>query len=66
MDKASEAEAAAKVGDSKTLYRIVKDLSGYERKLRMPIKEDNGKTLSTHEEQMTQWSILFINLALLN
>ena len=58
--KASEAEAAAKVGDSKTLYRIGKDLSGYERKLGMPIKDDNEKTLSTHEEQFQKIGAIMI------
>jgi len=52
---ATEAESAAVIGDSKTLYRIVKDLSGSDRKSGMPIKDDQGKTLSTHEEQMKQW-----------
>jgi len=42
-----EAEAAAAVGDSKALYRCVKELSGQ----RLPIKDDAGHTLKTHEEQ---------------
>jgi len=54
-EQANEVEAAALVGDFMTLYRIVKDLSGIERKSGMPIKDDNGKTLSTHEEQVKQW-----------
>jgi len=54
-NKANEAEAAALVGDSKTLYHTVKDLSGVDGKSGMPIKDDNGKTLSTHEEQVKQW-----------
>ena len=52
---AKEAESAATIGDSKTLYRIVKDLSGADRKSGCPIKDDNGTTLSTHEEQLKQW-----------
>jgi len=49
-NKANEAEAAAVlVGDSNILYCIV------ERKSGIPIKYDNGKTLSTHEEQVKQW-----------
>jgi len=41
-NKANEAEAEALVGDSKTLYHIVKDLSGVELKSGMPMKDDNG------------------------
>ena len=54
---AKEAESALNSNDrdSKTLYRIVKDLSGSDMKSGMPIKDDKGTTLSTHEEQMKQW-----------
>jgi hypothetical protein len=48
-------EAAAEEGDAKTLYRVEKDLSSSNRKSGMPLKDDNGKTLSTYEEQIMQW-----------
>ena len=53
--KAKEAEDAAMKGDSKELYRIVKDLTSSGPKKGMPIKDDFGKTLPTHEEQAKQW-----------
>jgi len=43
------------VGNFKTLNRIVKDLSGAGRRLGMPIKDYNRKTLSTQEEEVKQW-----------
>jgi len=54
-NKASEAEAAAKIGNSKALYRILKELSGSASRSQAPVKDDNGKTLSTHDEQIQQW-----------
>jgi len=52
---AGEAETAAQTGDSKTLYRLVKELSSPEWKTGLPIKDDMGKKLSTHEVQAWQW-----------
>jgi len=49
------AEDAAMKRDSKELYHIVKDLTSSGPKKGMPIKDDFGKTLSTHEEQAKQW-----------
>jgi hypothetical protein len=50
-------EAAAQNEDSKALYRIVKDLSGPERrKSGVPIKDNDGTTMSTHKEQAMQWN----------
>jgi len=54
-NKASEAEAAAKIGNSKALCRIVTELSGSASRSRAPIKDDNRKTISTHDEQLQQW-----------
>ena len=48
-NKASEAEAAAKIDNFKALNSIVKELSGSGSKSRMLIKDDNGKTVSTRD-----------------
>ena len=52
--KLSEAELAAMTGDSKTLYRIVKDLSGSSQRI-LPIKMANGEASRTHEERSARW-----------
>ena len=49
-----EAEEAAGKGDSKTLYKIVKELSGKVTQ-RVPIRDANGNSLRTHEEQTRRW-----------
>jgi len=47
--KASEAEKAADRGDYKSLYRIVKELTG-QRMQSQQIKQPDGKYVKTHEE----------------
>jgi hypothetical protein len=49
-----EAENAAKRGDSKTLYKITKEITG-KMIHRVPIRDDQGSTLRTHEEQAARW-----------
>jgi Reverse transcriptase (RNA-dependent DNA polymerase)/Endonuclease/Exonuclease/phosphatase family len=49
-----EAEEAAKRGDSKTLYKITKEISGKVAQ-RIPIRDAMGNTLRTHDEQATRW-----------
>jgi hypothetical protein len=49
-----EAEEAAKRGDSKTLYRITKEITGKVAQ-RVPIRDDKGNTLRTHDEQAARW-----------
>ena len=53
-DKLSEAELAAMTGDSKKLYRIVRDLSGSSQRI-LPIKMANGEASKTHEERSARW-----------
>jgi hypothetical protein len=50
----TEAEEAAKRQDTKTLYRIVKALSGKTTQ-KLPISDDKGKPLKTQEEQAKRW-----------
>ena len=52
--KAMEAEYAAQIGDSKTIYKIVKELSGYEPQQPL-IKLADGQRASTHEQQANRW-----------
>jgi hypothetical protein len=53
-DKLLEAEKAAGKGDSKTLYRILKDLSG-KMSPKVPINGADGKPLKSQEEQAKRW-----------
>ena len=53
-NRVAEADTAAKQGDSKTLYRIVKELSGKTMQ-KLPINDANGKPLKSHEEQAKRW-----------
>lgn len=52
--KASEAGEATKLGNTKALYRIVKELAGGNTK-RPQIKLGNGKYATSHEQQMKRW-----------
>ena len=49
--KGEEAQNAARRNDTKTLYRIVRDLSGSQSNSNVPIKDKNGKVLLTIEEE---------------
>ena len=49
--KEREAERAAKKNDSKTLFKIVKELTGVNSNNKVPIKDKQGKVLSSEEEQ---------------
>jgi len=50
-DKGKEAQEAAQRNDSKTLYRVVQELTNARSSSTVPIKNKNGKVLLTHEEQ---------------
>jgi len=52
--KASEAEEAAEVGNTKALYQIVKELAGSNTSW-PPIMQKDGKYATTHDEQITRW-----------
>ncbi|KAI8493868.1 hypothetical protein Bbelb_282150 [Branchiostoma belcheri] len=53
--KSSEAEEAAKKNDARTLYRIVRELTGTWNSSSVPVKDKSGKTLLTTEEQDLRW-----------
>ena len=53
--KGEEAQNAVSRNDTKTLYRIVRDLSGSQSNSNVPIKDRNGKVLLTIEEQTNRW-----------
>ena len=53
--KETKAEEAAKKNDSKTLFKIVKDLTGVNSNNKVPIKDKQGKVLSLEEEQNHRW-----------
>ena len=54
-DKGREAEEAAARSDSKTLYRIVRDLTGSRNITNVTIKSRNGEVLLTEREQSSRW-----------
>lgn len=56
-NKGNEASAAANKGDSKTLYRIVKEITGFNIGASggAPIKDKAGKSLLTQETQNARW-----------
>ena len=53
--KGEEAQNAVRRNDTKTLYRIVRDLSGSQSNSNVPLKDKNGKVLLTTEEQTNRW-----------
>ena len=54
-EKIKEADNAAKKNDTKTLYRIIKDITGTQSNSSVPIQDKNGKILGTEEEQNERW-----------
>uniref|UniRef100_A0A914XEZ9 Reverse transcriptase domain-containing protein n=1 Tax=Plectus sambesii TaxID=2011161 RepID=A0A914XEZ9_9BILA len=50
-----EAQIAANRNDSKTLYQIVREVSGSSMGRGIPIKDRNGQTLLTQEEREKRW-----------
>jgi len=54
-DKGREAEEAAGNNDSKTLYRIVRELTGVSSNSNVPLKSKQGATLLTEREQAVRW-----------
>ena len=53
--KGTEAQDAADRNDSKTLYRIVRELTGAHSYSSAPIKDKSGNLLLTKEEQDARW-----------
>ena len=60
--KGEEAQNAARRNDTKTLYRIARDLSGSQSNSNVPIKDKNGKVLLTIEEKTNRWVEHFKNV----
>ena len=54
-EKIKEAEKAAQKNDTKTLYRIIKDITGTQSNTNVPIQDKKGKILGTEEEQNKRW-----------
>ena len=52
---ANEAETAAAKGDLNTVYKITKQLSGWNNTCKKPVKDKHGKLLTTEREQAAQW-----------
>ena len=50
-DKALEAQEAAEVGDSRTLYKITRQLTGSWKTQSTVVKDKEGKTISKEEDQ---------------
>ena len=53
--KCHDAEQAASRNDSRTLFRIVRDLTGKDVNQSIPIKSKAGKTLLSEEDQNQRW-----------
>ena len=53
--KGEEAEEAAGRNDARALYRIVRELTGVRSNSSMPVRDKNGKTLITSDEQEKRW-----------
>lgn len=48
-------QTAARTNDMKSLYRIVKELTGARSNINTPIRDKNGNILLTKEEQDQRW-----------
>ncbi|BFY97740.1 hypothetical protein BsWGS_00780 [Bradybaena similaris] len=59
---ATDAEAAAKTGNSKTLHHIMKQLCNSPHTTNVPIKDNNGNLLVLEEEQKQRWAEHFKEL----
>ena len=55
QQKAAEAQEAANLNDTKSLYKIVKDLTGSNTSSTIPIKDKSGVVLTTSEKQKERW-----------
>ena len=61
-NKASEAETAAAKGDTRTLYRITRELTGTVSAQPTVVQDKNGKILTKEAEQRERWAEHFSNL----
>ncbi|XP_059162117.1 uncharacterized protein LOC131945132 [Physella acuta] len=56
---ATEAQAAADKGDSRTVYKIIRTLTGGIANRSSTIKDKNGKVLTTEKHQLKRWAEYF-------
>ena len=61
-DKATEAQEAAAVGDSRTLYKITRQLTGSWKTQPAVVRDKEGKALSKEEDQRNRWAEHFENV----
>ncbi|KAJ8375904.1 hypothetical protein SKAU_G00064840 [Synaphobranchus kaupii] len=61
-EMATKAETAASQGKMKELYDITKTLSGKHASPEKPVKDKNGRILTTSEDQMKRWAEHFREL----
>ena len=55
-DKATEAEQAAAIGDSRTLYKITRQLTGSWTTQPPVVRDKEGKVITKEEDQRTRWA----------
>ena len=55
-DKATEAQEAATVGDSRTLYKITRELTGTWKTQNTVVRDKEGKVVSKEEDQLARWA----------
>ena len=53
--KGEEAQQAANENDTKSMYRIVRELTNSRSISSIPIKSKDGRTLMTNDEQSNRW-----------
>ena len=56
QDKATEAQGAAAVGDSRTLYKITRELTGSWKTQNTVVRDKEGKIISKEEDQRARWA----------
>ena len=56
---ATEAQVAADKGDSRTVYKIIRTLTGGIANKSSTIKDKNGRILTTEKEQLKRWAEYF-------
>ena len=54
-EKIKQAQQAAERNDTRTTYRIIKELTNDSKKQNLPIKSKDGKALSTEKEVAERW-----------
>lgn len=61
-NKALNAQTAADINDTKTLYAIMKETTGNQRNLNVPIKSKDGNSLFTEKDKNERWTEYFKQL----